>query len=62
MAIKKISNYKGWKIRQITSGKAKGIFYAEKKGTSFGILGDNSVPSLKNEIDKRSKSKLKKMS
>ena len=52
----KTKSYRGWKIKQLKSGKGKGLFYAEKKGTSFGILdGENTVKEIKEEIDSRRK-------
>lgn len=65
---KHIQKYKGWDIKQIDSGKAKGVYFAEKvipskkqkfhhveeyDTVSFGILGDNSVSAIKKEINRR---------
>jgi len=48
----KVKSYKGWKIKQLKSGKGKGLIYAEKKGTSFGILGgENTVKEMLYVLD-----------
>lgn len=52
----KIKLYRGWKIKKLRSGKGKGLLYAEKGDTSFGILGgENSVKEIKQEINSRSR-------
>jgi hypothetical protein len=51
-----LGTYRGWKIKRIQKGVAKGLLYAERgKGRNkvgFGIIGgDNTIKHLKKEID-----------
>jgi hypothetical protein len=54
---KTIGKYKGWTIKKILSGKAKGMFFAKKGDVSFGILGDNTLSAIKMDIKRREKLK-----
>lgn len=50
----KVKTYRGWKIKKTNRGLAKGLLYAQKGKTSFGILfSGNTTEELKKEIDKR---------
>lgn len=48
-----IENYRGYEIRKVKRGKAKGLIYAENKsGHGIGELyGENSVSNVKKLVD-----------